>query len=218
MPVPVTTDAKRSRQLLRDKVREQIQGAILDGTLLPGERLNDDELVTWLGVSRTPVREALGDLEHMGLVVIEPNRFTKVAEPDPEMVVPIVQTLGVLYGGAVRLAVPKLTAKEQKELASSIDTCVRDLDNQDFPALNTHTVALFDRYVGLCGNEPLIKATRDIEDGLAYRLRLPNIVDLLPWSSMRANYLELQTATLAGDGIAAELAAEALHQLPIAAR
>ncbi|RKR76500.1 GntR family transcriptional regulator [Frondihabitans australicus] len=218
MPVPVTSDAKETRLLLRDRVRGQIQEAILDGTLLAGERLNDDELVAWLGVSRTPIREALVDLEHMGLVVIEPNRFTAVADPDPAMVVPILQTLGVLYGGVLRLAVPLLTKAEAKRLAAQVDSCVEALDEGDFLSVNVHTVALFDAFVGLCGNAPLIKATRDIEFGLAYRLRVPNIVDLLPWGEMRQQYLELKAATLAGDGIAAELAGEALHQLPVTPR
>ncbi len=218
MPVPVTSSAKETRLLLRDRVRGQIQAAILDGTLLPGERLNDDELVAWLGVSRTPIREALVDLEHMGLVVIEPNRFTAVANPDPEMVVPIMQTLGVLYGGVLRLAVPSLSKTDARQLAARIDACVSALDSGDFLAVNEHTVSLFDTFVGLCGNAPLIKATRDIEFGLAYRLRVPNIVDLLPWGEMREHYLELKAATLSGDGIAAELAGEALHQLPITPR
>jgi DNA-binding GntR family transcriptional regulator len=53
--------------------------AIEDGTLVPGERLNDDELTTWLGVSRTPVREAIARLVTEGFVEMAANRYTKVS-------------------------------------------------------------------------------------------------------------------------------------------
>ncbi len=66
MPIPVATPDSSPRRLLRDVVLKQLQGAILDGTLEPGERLTDDELVAWLGVSRTPIREALLRLRSLG--------------------------------------------------------------------------------------------------------------------------------------------------------
>lgn len=56
----------------------------MDSTLEPGERLNDEELVRWLGVSRTPIREAIASLNAWGLVELEANRYTKVATRDPE--------------------------------------------------------------------------------------------------------------------------------------
>ena len=51
----------------------------MDGTLAPGERLRDQELCEWLGLSRTPVREALSRLEQDGLVETAPQRYTQVA-------------------------------------------------------------------------------------------------------------------------------------------
>ena len=53
--------------------------AIVDGTLAPGEVLHDDELCAWLGLSRTPVRDALRRLRDEGLVEMAPQRFTRVA-------------------------------------------------------------------------------------------------------------------------------------------
>lgn len=58
MPIPTKT-APYTRSLLRDGVYVQLRDAIVDGTLEPGEQLRDGELAGWLGVSRTPVREAL---------------------------------------------------------------------------------------------------------------------------------------------------------------
>jgi len=80
MPVPQSdAHATAPRTLLRDVVYAKMVAAIEDGTLLPGERLNDDELTSWLGVSRTPVREAIARLVADGFVEMAANRYTKVS-------------------------------------------------------------------------------------------------------------------------------------------
>jgi DNA-binding GntR family transcriptional regulator len=56
----------------------RLRDAILDGTLEPGEQLKDAEIAEWLGLSRTPIREALARLEEYGLVETAPNRYTRV--------------------------------------------------------------------------------------------------------------------------------------------
>ena len=68
--------------LLRDTVHDRLRDAIVDGTLAPGEVVRDTELAAWLGVSRTPVREALLRLGETGLVRAAPGRSTVVAEID----------------------------------------------------------------------------------------------------------------------------------------
>ena len=65
--------------LLRDQAYAQLRDAILDGTLEPGEHLRDAAIADWLGLSRTPIREALARLEEYGLVETSPNRYTRVA-------------------------------------------------------------------------------------------------------------------------------------------
>ena len=81
--MPVPTDLAPVRQmLLRDTVHDRLRDAIVDGTLAPGEVVRDTELATWLGVSRTPVREALLRLGETGLVRSAPGRSTVVAAID----------------------------------------------------------------------------------------------------------------------------------------
>lgn len=213
MPVP-PGGPSQERELLRDRVRQQIRAAILDGTLEAGERLSDDDLLKWLGVSRTPIREALADLAHAGLIEMEPNRYTRVAIPDPDAAVDSLQTLGVLFGGVVRLAVGRMPADAVAQAKASIDDCLRDVKAGDGAALNGHAVELFDVFVVNCGNPPLIRVTRSVEDGLAYQLRLPNIVEILGVEASTREFTKLKEALVAGDAIAAELATEALHHLP----
>lgn len=81
MPLP-PSEGIAARSLLRDNAYKALRTAIVDGTLAPGERLRDDELSRWLGVSRTPIREALARLEQAGLVQTQPGRHTIVSPID----------------------------------------------------------------------------------------------------------------------------------------
>ena len=101
-----------SRSLLRDNAYRAIRDAIVDGTLAPGERLNDADLVEWLGVSRTPVREALGRLEQAGLVRTKPGRYTIVSPLDVRAVRAAQSVTTAMHELAVREALPNLSAAE----------------------------------------------------------------------------------------------------------
>jgi DNA-binding GntR family transcriptional regulator len=212
--MPVPSSAPTEHQLLRDTVREKIHDAIMDGTLEPGERLNDDELIAWLGVSRTPIREALSQLARAGLIEMAPNRYTRVTTPNPSEVVEAMQTLGVLFGGVVRLAVPRLGAASKKKILAQLDTAIADFEAHDVPAVNHDALGVFALYVAECGNENLQRVCRDTMDGLAFRLRLPNLDELVDWDRMTADFRLLREATEQGDNVAAELATEAIHLLP----
>ncbi|MGU3409809.1 GntR family transcriptional regulator [Microbacterium sp. M1A1_1b] len=212
--MPVPSSAPTEHQLLRDTVRQKIHAAIMDGTLEPGERLNDDELIAWLGVSRTPIREALSQLARAGLIEMAPNRYTRITTPNPDEVIEALQTLGVLFGGVVRLAVPRLTATSRKAILAALDRTIAELESHDVSGVNKDALGVFARYVAECGNENLQRVCTDTMDGLAFRLRLPNLDELVDWDRMIADFKRLRTATENGDNIAAELATEAIHQLP----
>ena len=67
-----------------DRVAETLRDAMLDGSLAPGDHLAEADLAARLGVSRTPVREALGRLAAEGLVDLQPNRGARVVNWTPE--------------------------------------------------------------------------------------------------------------------------------------
>lgn len=85
MPIPSQAPGV-DRCLLRDDVFRRLRDAIVDGTFEPGEQLRDADLAAWLGVSRTPVREALLRLGASGLVVAKPGRSTTVSTIDAKAV------------------------------------------------------------------------------------------------------------------------------------
>ncbi|WP_433665276.1 GntR family transcriptional regulator [Nocardia sp. CA-128927] len=111
MPVP-QNEGLVARSLLRENAYLAIRDAIVDGTLAPGERLNDNDLVKWLGVSRTPVREALMRLEQAGLVQTKPGRYTIVSPLDVRAVRAAQSVTTAMHELAVREALPNLSADE----------------------------------------------------------------------------------------------------------
>src|SRR5688572_11317306 len=108
MPVPEEPLVVR-RSLLRDDVFRRLRDAIVDGSFAPGEQLRDLELATWLGVSRTPVREALLRLAEAGLVVARPGRSTMVSTLDMRAVRDARDVVAAMHELAVRNAVGNLT-------------------------------------------------------------------------------------------------------------
>ncbi|MEV7693058.1 GntR family transcriptional regulator [Microbacterium sp. NPDC089189] len=116
MPVPSETLAPRP--LLRDEVLRKLRDAIVDGTFAPDEQLRDAELATWLGVSRTPVREALLELGRSGLVRTSPGRSTVVAPVDPAAVRDAQVVVAALHRAALEAAVPRLTPTDIARMRS----------------------------------------------------------------------------------------------------
>ncbi|NJQ16702.1 GntR family transcriptional regulator [Streptomyces bohaiensis] len=121
MPVPENRGLVR-RSLLREDAYRAIRDAIVSGTLAPGERLHDADLVAWLGVSRTPVREALGRLELVGLVRTSPGRHTVVSPLDVRAVHHAQAVVAAMHELAVREAVPHLA---EGDLAAMREANVR---------------------------------------------------------------------------------------------
>ena len=101
MPIP-SGGPVVDRSLLRDDVYRRLRDAIVDGTFTPGEQLKDGELADWLGVSRTPVREALLRLGTSGLVVALPGRSTTVSTIDARAVRDARDVIAAMHELAVR--------------------------------------------------------------------------------------------------------------------
>jgi DNA-binding GntR family transcriptional regulator len=111
MPVPQNA-VSVDRSLLRDDVYRRLRDSIVDGTFVPGEQLKDGELAEWLGVSRTPVREALLRLGASGLVVAVPGRSTAVSTIDPRAVREARDVIAAMHSLAVRETTGRLSADE----------------------------------------------------------------------------------------------------------
>jgi DNA-binding GntR family transcriptional regulator len=152
MPVPKSTVENSPRKLLRDVVLEKMLAAIQDGTLQAGERLNDDELVRWLGVSRTPIREAIAKLVDYGLVEMEANRYTRIATPTAQQFDDALQVFVGFTELAVRWSFPKLDDTDLQEVLDVVEDLRTHADNED-RAANDDLARLLGILVRVADNE-----------------------------------------------------------------
>lgn len=118
MPVPVER-GKHRRSLLRDQAYVSIRDAIINGVLAPGEKLRDPDLEEWLGISRTPIREALARLESAGLVHTTPGRSTVVSSIERQAVLNAQNVAAAMHALAVRTAVPMMSDADFDTMATA---------------------------------------------------------------------------------------------------
>jgi len=118
MPIPSLT-TKLARRLARDEVHDQLRDWIIDGTLSPGEALQDEKIAEQFGVSRTPVREALRRLEDDGLVETAKNRWTRVAAISVVACVEIYAIIQALEVFAMEHSFPRLSSEDLDHLRAA---------------------------------------------------------------------------------------------------
>ena len=117
---------------LRDVVSEALRQAIKEGILKPGERLMEIQLADELGVSRTPIREAIRKLELEGFVVMIPRRGTYVADISLKDVVQVFEIRSALEELAAGLAAERITPDELEELERILVEINEYIDRDEF--------------------------------------------------------------------------------------
>jgi DNA-binding GntR family transcriptional regulator len=130
MPLPELT-AKLARTLAREEVYDKLQGWVIDGTLAPGEILHDARIAQLLGVSRTPVREALRRLEDEGLVETALNRWTRVAPINLGASIEVYSIVEALEVFALQQVFTKLPPQDLQQLRAANKAMQRAVQNGD---------------------------------------------------------------------------------------
>lgn len=219
MPVPAPLSAAPiARTLIRDQVSQQLRTAILDGTLTPGEQLHDDGLSRWLGASRTPIREAIGELVTAGMIVHTPQRHTFVASPDPNGVVGVLHTIGVIMSGVVRLTVPVLSDEQRADTVLRLTSEINALTQSRNAAravivLAAGIVPSYDAWLHACPNQLLADSLRPSVHGLAFHLRVSTLPAAVPMQHLRRELTALRKAVQDQDPFGAAHAMERIHLL-----
>lgn len=117
MPIP-SNASKPKRQTAKKLAFEQIQKWIVEGVLMPGEKLNDDALAKALGVSRTPVREALQLLEMQGFVEMSPGKETRISQIEKNDVFKVYLPMASLQSTAAELAIENIQSSHIEQLTA----------------------------------------------------------------------------------------------------
>jgi DNA-binding GntR family transcriptional regulator len=196
--------------VLGDEVFARLGEATLAGRLAPGERLRDQELAQRLGVSRTPVREALQRLERTGLVEVSPNRYTRVTTPNDKVQRDVFEFVAYLMGIAVRMAVARCS---DEVLADALDDAVEMSDASradDIPRLAHASHALFAKITRATENVAVLRFMGEGE--IAIRRTLPGWHPFIECPIGRtAAYESFREAVADRDGARAESVLRSIH-------
>lgn len=140
---------------LRDQVVEQIRQAIIEGRLRPNDHIVENLLTEQMGVSRTPVREALILLEREGLVVAYPNRGFYVRQFTPSDVRHIFSMRAQLENFAAELNIDSLCDEDFQHLEAMIEKQQRGILADDFKTVRSIDMQ-FHRYIVAHNRHPLL--------------------------------------------------------------
>ena len=116
------------RSSLRARVVDTIRNAIVQGRLRPGDKIPEVELAEQLGVSRTPIREAIRILEQQGLVATRPKNGTYIARLDPDEARDSLLVRAALEELAVRQALERSSSEEWDAICASLDEIVQGME------------------------------------------------------------------------------------------
>lgn len=143
--------------LIRSRVVEALRDAIVRGRLRPGQRIRERELVQALGISRSPLREAIRVLEAEGLVSTAPHRGAWVSELSPADLRETTEVRIMLETYAARLACKALDDAAFEAMAHRVEQA-REWDRtRDVAAQLNSSMAFHDVFVEACGNQKLIQ-------------------------------------------------------------
>jgi DNA-binding GntR family transcriptional regulator len=148
----MTRQGAISRSVLSDQVKDRLLQAILDGRYPPGARIVETRVARELGTSQAPVREALRDLEALGVVETTAFRGARVRRPSAAELLEAFVVRTELETLAAQLAIPHLADADLAELAGYIATMQRSADTGDAHAEATADAAFHGRIVELSGN------------------------------------------------------------------
>lgn len=152
-----------SRGVLSDTVKDRLLAAILDGRYPPGARIVETRVARQLGTSQAPVREALRDLEALGVVEITAFRGARVRRPTPDELLEAFAVRSELESLAVRLALPQLDHADLDRLAGCLDDMRRAAEAGDTVAEAAADAAFHGHIVGRSGNTTLLRVWDRLE-------------------------------------------------------
>jgi DNA-binding GntR family transcriptional regulator len=146
---------RMERSLLRDRAYRVLRDAIITGELAPGAVIRDGELADRVGLSRTPVREALARLTDEGLVETKPHAWTRVTALVDRDVRDAVIVVRAMHDLAVRLAVPLMTERHHDTMRAANQRFAEALDAGDTQRALDADDALHGVPIAVLGNRAL---------------------------------------------------------------
>ena len=169
---------------LREIVYEELKNQILMGEIPPGTRMMEIELAEEMGVSRTPVREAIRKLENEGLVTIEPRKGAYASDVSIKDMVDVLEVREDLEGMAAALAADKATEEDKEALQKITEAYKKAVADQDTEEIIKYDEQFHQLIVNWTGNKTLIQLFSQVQE-LALRFRYIYYDDMSRYKNLR---------------------------------
>lgn len=188
-----------ARRPLHEEAAGRLRDMIIEGKLIPGERIPEQTVCDRLGVSRTPLREALKMLAAEGLVVLQPNRGATVANPSAEEVDQTFRVVGAMEALAGELACENVNAADIAEIRALHYQMVLHRTRQELPEYFKLNQQIHERIVEASANAVLVETYRRLIGRIRRHRYIANLT-AKRWDQAIREHEEMLEALDARDG------------------
>ena len=161
-------------ELLSKKVYRVLKSKITKGSFEPGSKVLEGRIAEQMGISRTPVREAIRELAAEGFVTLSPNQGVVVRSVSAESIREVLQIHSVLEGLAARLSCEVINEEDLKELENYVNKMEKFANKRDSSAYSEVDLKFHELIVNTCRNKRLIQMRKNISDQ-AQRCRISSL-------------------------------------------
>ncbi|MBR0410217.1 MAG: GntR family transcriptional regulator [Eubacterium sp.] len=183
---------------LRDVVFKTLRRAIVTGEFAPGERLMEITLANRLGVSRTPVREAIRKLELEGLVTMIPRKGAQVARITERSLREVIEVRSVLEEFAASLACQRMDENDMREMKEIHEQFIRAVKAHDIMKIVDSDEKFHDAIFKAAKNDRLLSIIANLREQF-YRYRLEYVRDIEDCSQLTGEHQQLMSAIFRHD-------------------
>ncbi len=192
---------------LREVIFTTLREAIIMGELKPGERLMEVQLSQKMGVSRTPVREAIRKLELEGFVNMVPRKGAEVAKLSVKDIMDVLEVRASLDGLATSLAASRITDEEIKELKHVLTQFENYVEKDNLQGVIKKDIEFHEVIYNASKNDKLIQILNNLREQV-YRFRVIYLKDFSSTKEVVKEHSEIYDAIINKDSIGAREAAE----------
>lgn len=185
------------RESTSDRVREILQGRILDGSYAPGDRIVESRVAQELDTSQAPVREAIRELQGLGLVTVKPYCGACVREVDEEEMLEAAEVRAVLERSAAVRADERLRARADG-IAAELEGMRAAARARDVEAFGAHDLAFHRAVVEAADHGILLRTWESLGVGVRIRMLLKRTGVAL--ESVAEAHAPIAEACVRGDG------------------
>ena len=192
---------------LREIVYEELKRQIMVGEIQPGTRMMEVELADEMGVSRTPVREAIRKMEKEGLVTIEPRRGAYASDISVQEMLDVLEVRQDLEGMAAAIAAKKIQPDQKNQLRELGERYKKAIESGDIAEIIDLDEEFHKSIVGISDNKTLIQMVSKLQE-LALRFRYLYYEDFSRFRNQPAEHHLITEAIISGDSDSARRLAE----------